>query len=306
MKSVAVFVALLSIVSAGKLRTTSSVISNAPAAAAPAVTCGGVPTYKNSRPANYADARSTKYDTELKKQVPVVFNAGDVIDFECLPGFSTDGSKDGPNTYQVECAEHGYYKPGGVCLESSKCGPVPNITHAMPTGKPGVAPGSVEFACATGYSLDGEKVVAGGMGKNRFFTLNCQSFGAFEKFTGECKPYAFVPTHEVTRVYTQVFEALFTVSCKGSLKKAFAKGEAAPVDSACASMEDATKGDCEALVGTIQSDFEAKAEARQTWQEDHDKDWNNQTIAGDAPGINEEANTFCTELWKLLQQPASE
>merc|ERR1719160_2049470 len=50
------------------------------------VSCGGVPSYKNAKPKNYEDTRPTKYDKETKKHVPVVFNAGDKIEFKCEKG----------------------------------------------------------------------------------------------------------------------------------------------------------------------------------------------------------------------------
>jgi len=299
MRTTLLALVFISLASATQLRKTNNTGSPAPAP----VSCGKVPTYENSRPADYADARPTKYDPDTKKTVDVVFAAGDTIEFECEPGFSTDGSRDGPKTYMVECTDNGYYKTKGVCLKASKCGALPNITNAMPTGKKGVAPNSLEYACAVGYSLDGEKVIAGGMGKNRFFTIQCLDHGVYSKFEGECQAYAFKPTGEVINMYNQVFEALFTVSCKGSLMKAFGKGEDAPVDSACAKFEDAdNKGSCASLVSSIKSDWEAKKSAREEWDKEKDKDWYD-AKSPDRPNINDEAMTFCKELWKLLEMP---
>lgn len=269
--------------------------------------CGGAPTYPNGKPKNYADAQGTFFNTTSKKREPVTFAAGDIVSFQCNPGFTTDGSKDGVNTYDVECMEHGYYKPHGVCMEASKCGKVPNITHAAPTGKS--SGGKVEFGCNQGYSLDGEKVVAGGLGKNRFFELKCVEFsGAYEGFTGECKAYAFVPATESIKIYTQVYEALFVVTCKGSLKTSFGKGKTpSGLDKVCAKFGDSSSG-CQALVTQIKSDFESELKARQehdTAQNASGQEWYDEKDPnGTRPGIKEEAHTFCTELWKLLAMPS--
>merc|ERR1719454_2607392 len=113
--------------------------------------CGALPSYQHARPANYEDARETRYDADQKKTVKVEFAAGAKILFECLPGFTVDASRDGGTTFEVECSELGYFKPSGVCLEASKCGELPNITHALPTGAESQK--GVEFTCAEGYSL---------------------------------------------------------------------------------------------------------------------------------------------------------
>mmetsp|Transcript_131975 Transcript_131975/g.381663 ORF Transcript_131975/g.381663 Transcript_131975/m.381663 type:complete len:188 (+) Transcript_131975:45-608(+) len=185
-------------------------------------------------------------------------------------------------------------------MEASKCGAVPAIPHASPTGK--VVNGKAEFACAQGYSLDGQKVVAGGFGKNRFFTLKCQAFsGSYEEFDGECKPYAFMPASETVRIYNQVSEALFIASCKGTLKVAFSKGETPALANVCSSFEESSAA-CQGLVTQIKADFSAKMEARKSFDEKADKEWHEEKDP-DRPGIGDEAQTFCTELWKLLEMP---
>eukprot|EP00429_Kryptoperidinium_foliaceum_P061904 CAMPEP_0176075336 /NCGR_PEP_ID=MMETSP0120_2-20121206/37654_1 /TAXON_ID=160619 /ORGANISM="Kryptoperidinium foliaceum, Strain CCMP 1326" /LENGTH=306 /DNA_ID=CAMNT_0017409041 /DNA_START=77 /DNA_END=997 /DNA_ORIENTATION=+ len=262
--------------------------------------CGGAPEYENSKPKNFEDARKTFFNPETKKEEPVTFKSGDVIDFKCEAGFTIDGSKDGETTYKVECSEHGYFKPAGVCMKASKCGAVPEIPHAAPTGK--MVSGKAEFACAQGYSLDGQKVLAGGFGKNRFFTLKCQEFsGKYEDFSGECKPYAFVPASETVRIYNQVSEALFIASCKGTLKVAFSKGETPALANVCSSFEESS-GACAGLVSKIKGDFAAKMAERKAFDDKEDKEWHEEKGEG-RPGIGEEAQTFCTELWKLLEMP---
>jgi len=262
------------------------------------IKCPALASYPNAKPKNFADTQKTKYvDGE---RVKVEFAAGDMIPFECEPGYTVDGSKDGGTEFEVECSEQGYYKPGGVCIEASKCGAAPEISNARPTGqKKG---DGLEFACNEGYSLDGENVVPGGLDKNRLFTLKCVEFsGAYEKFEGECKPYQFVSATETARMYNQVFEALFTVSCKGTLKKDFGAGKGPGVDGACGKIEDSgIKGECEGLVTQIKSDFEAKQAARKDFDEGAKKDWFEEKDP-ERPGITDEATTFCTSLWKLLE-----
>jgi len=267
--------------------------------------CGAAPTYPNTRTANFADSKETKY-VSGNGTVKVEFTAGQTIEFECLPGFTTDGSKAGNTTFDVLCSDMGYYKPGGVCLEASLCGSVPTIANAIPTGKD--MKGAVQMGCADGYSLDGEEVVAGGMGENKLFTLKCVEFsGAYEEFTGECKLYGFVGAAESTRMYNQVFEVLFTVSCKGTLKKEFGAGKGPGVDDVCGKLTDADlKGDCAGLVSEIEADFETQKAAREAHDDEAKKEWHEEKDA-DRPGIADEAKDFCTKLWKLLElQPKEE
>mmetsp|Transcript_43093 Transcript_43093/g.119192 ORF Transcript_43093/g.119192 Transcript_43093/m.119192 type:complete len:316 (-) Transcript_43093:77-1024(-) len=263
--------------------------------------CGPLTSFSNAKPKNYKDSRATRYDIKLNATVQVEFRANDTIEFECLPGYTTDGSKSGSTTFEVQCSDLGYYKPSGVCLEASKCGPVPNITHAMPTGKT-TALGAVEFTCAEGYSLDGEKVVAGGLRENQLFKLKCVEFtGDYEKFEGECKPYGFIPAGETTRLYNQVFEALFVVSCKGTLKKAFGAKNGPGVDGACSKFQDiAIHSQCQDFVTKIKADFDREQAAREAHDAAAKREWH-EAHAEDRPDINDEAHDFCVKLWKLLE-----
>jgi len=148
--------------------------------------------------------------------------------------------------------------------------------------------------------LDGEKVVAGGNGANSLFTLKCVEFkNDYEKFTGKCKPYAFVASKESTRMYNEVFEALFVVTCKGKLTTAFGKGKAAPVDAACAKLKaPSASADCKGLVADIKSEFESKKKAlednskKKEWYETDGK-----------PGVGDKSLKFCQDLWKLVEKP---
>lgn len=262
----------------------------------PLDSCGKAPTYDNATPKNYEDAMKTKFNTETKKREEVTFKTSDEIEFKCNAGFTIDGSKDGETTFKAVCSEQGYFKPDGTCIKASKCGSVPEISHATATAKK--IEGAVQFACNPGYSLDGNKVVAGGMGKNQLFTLKCQDFNnEYEKFEGECKAYAFVPSKETTRIYTKVFEALFTVTCKGKLVEAFGKGKAPPVDSACGKLQ-AGSGECAGLVSEIKSAFDAAKEKMKTYKEE--KEWYD---SEDKPGVADDAQKFCEGLYKLVEKP---
>jgi hypothetical protein len=260
--------------------------------------CGKLEEFDNAEPKNYDDAMKTKFNEETKKREPVTFKTGDEIDFKCKMGFTLDGSKDGKTEFKVKCAETGYFKPDGICMKASLCGTPPAIKAA--TATPKAIPGAVQYKCNPGYSLDGEKVVAGGMGKNTLFVLKCVEFsGEYEKFKGECKPYAFMPSKESTQIYTDVFEALFIATCKGKVSDAFGHGKSAPVDSACGKVKSpSASGPCSSLVSEIKSAFDAKKkevkefEKGKEWYEDKGK-----------PSISADAMKFCTSLWALVKEP---
>jgi hypothetical protein len=270
--------------------------------------CGPAPKYEHALPKNAADAKETKY-VSGEGHVEVTFSAGDQVEYKCNHGFSVDGSLDGERTFTANCSELGYFKPGGVCLKSSKCGKVPNISHAMPTGKT-KTDGSVEFVCAHGYSLDGKKAVPGGMGENTLFFLNCIDFsGKYKEFEGECKPAAFLSASKIINMYNGVFNALFVVDCKAKLKNAFGKmqGPPATLDSACGKFEDgALSSECSGLVATMKSEFSTKEQEL----EDHlkkvaeeNKVFNISHPDKDRPSIDGEAGEFCAALWGLLELP---
>lgn len=263
------------------------------------VSCGSIPSYKNAKPKNYEDTKKTKYDSEKKKHVAVVFNAGDKIPFKCEKGYTIDGSKDGDATFDVECKDSGFYKPAEVCLKASPCGELPKIKFAAPTGK--VDGDDVQFECAHGYSLDGEKVVEGGMGKNSIFNIECDAFaGEYKKFEGKCKPYGFVPAGQMIKTYNLVFEALFCASCESTLRKKFG-GDGKPpkgLDKVCANIDDAA---CSGLVSDIKADFEKQAKALKEHKKKSKKDW--MEVDEDKPGIKDQAKKFCKGVWKSIQMP---
>jgi len=259
--------------------------------------CESLPPFPNARAKDYRDGRATAYDTEAKEQVTVTFASGDEIDFECKPGFTLDGSKDGDTEFKVECLEQGHFKPKGTCVKASKCGSLPQIPHAAPTGK--LANHKVEFACQKGYSLDGEEVVQGGHMANQLFNIKCEEFsGEYEEFRGECQSFAFVPAGEMVRMYGQVFGALFGASCEGTLKVAFGKDGEPPagLDTACDQLKCAgSKGKCTGFVADIKADFESKWAAKEEAAKE-DK-------AGllDAPNVDEEAKRFCDDMADTLR-----
>lgn len=115
--------------------------------------CGKLKLPPNARAANFKDGRETFYNEETKKTEPVFFYAGDVIELECVPGFTLDGSKDGPKKFTTECSEAGYYKPSDACREASKCGALPQFDYAHPTGeveKRVGMPNRIHYTCDEG------------------------------------------------------------------------------------------------------------------------------------------------------------
>jgi len=265
----------------------------------PLDSCGKVATYDNAKPKNHADAMETKFDEKTKERVDVTFAKGAKVVFKCVRGFTVDGSKDGKNEFTAECTDMGYFKPDGVCMEASKCGAVPVIAHA--TATPKKVKGAVQFGCNPGYSTDGEKVVAGGMGANQLFTLKCVEFSnEYEKFKGECQPYAFVASKESTRMYNDVFEALFVVTCKGKLTTHFGKGNTAgPFDATCSKVKAAGgNAECQALVTDINKTFKSKQKDVDSFKKD--KEWFD---AKDKPNIDGPAMKFCEDLYGLVKKP---
>lgn len=242
------------------------------------MSCGALKKYENAKPKNYADAKKTKYDKELKKHVDVTFSAGDTIDFECDMGYTTDGAKGGPTEFVVTCEDLGYFTTDSVCVKESKCGGLPQIKNAVPTGKttPDKKGEKVQYTCNDGYSLDGEKRVPGRTSQ-WLFEVQCSSWsGEYEGFEGKCQPFAFKPTGEVLGLYNEVFEVLFKVDCKGQLTVAKKKHDEPPpgLDDLCSKLEDKA-GDCGNLVGEIKAEFGKEPEEF-------------------------EAEGFCTKMWDLL------
>lgn len=266
--------------------------------------CGKLPTYENSKPANFKDSMATKFNEKTKKREDVLFKKGDVVDFQCLKGFTTDGSNDAAkNGYKATCSASGYFTTDGVCVKASKCGAVPTIANAVVTAdaaKVGdtVIAGAVQFSCSPGYSLDGEKVVAGGNGKNRLFHVKCIEFsGEYEAFAGKCQPYAFVASDESNRIYGDVFEALFTVTCKGKLTKAFGAGKAPEFDATCTKLQaKSTKTKCDDLVKDIKSTFATKKSELE--KHSADKEWFD---TKGKPGVDAESMKFCKDLYALVK-----
>lgn len=268
--------------------------------------CGALTSFPNAKPKDYRNARKTKYDTAKKKQVDVTFAAGDTVEFECEKGFTVDGALDGDTVFDVDCLDKGYYEPKGTCLKASKCGSLPEISHAAPTGKTKTG-GKVEFACMKGFSLDGEKVVEGGEGHNSHFDLKCIEFkGEYEEFRGECSSYMFMPAHEVTAMYNQVFEALFEASCKSTLKKDFGKSGEPPagLDSACAKIKIGDSSKCDDLVKQIKDDFKTKKGELDSHNDEEKEDWFEEK--SDAPNVNDEAHKFCSDLFEVLRVQTDE
>ena len=182
------------------------------------LSCGALKYPPHAKAKNYADSVETRYSKESKKHEPVLFYAGDKVPLKCEPGFTLTGAKDGPVEFETECSESGYYKPSAACMEASKCGELPLFPNAHPTGeveKRVGMPVRMEYTCDEGFSLDGEKVVKGGLGKNQLFTVDCEATGMFsyeDKLNKGCQPYSFVGSTEIIQTYNAVFKVLWEVS----------------------------------------------------------------------------------------------
>jgi len=262
------------------------------------ISCGALTEQPDAKPANYKDARKTKYDKKTKKMVKVTFSAGDSIEFKCKRGFTVDGAKGGDTKFDVECTEAGYYKPAKTCIEVSKCVDPPTFPHAHVSKMEG---GKLEYSCDDGFSLDGEKVVVGGSGKNSLFGITCQEeAGIWTKWEGECQPFAFMAASKVIGIYNSVFGALFHHSCKNTIINEFGKlhGPNPGLDKVCSKLPK-KEGDCSPLVDKIKSDFEKMEKKRKEYEKDQGKDWYEKDP--NAPGIVDEADKFCDKLWGLIE-----
>lgn len=240
------------------------------------MSCGALKSYENAKPKDFANQKKTKYVNG--KHVAVTFSAGDTIDFECNMGYTTDGAKGGPTEFVVKCEDLGYYTTEATCVKESKCGSLPQIKNAMPTGKTTADKKGekAQYSCNPGYSLDGEKRVPGRTSQ-WLFEVQCSSWsGEFEGFDGKCQPFAFKPTGEVLGMYNEVFEVLFKVDCKGQLTVAKKKHDKPPpgLDELCSKLEDKA-GDCGNLVGEIKAEFDKEPEEF-------------------------EAEAFCKKMWELV------
>jgi hypothetical protein len=264
------------------------------------VECGSVPSYDNAKPKNYEDTKKTKYDSKTKKHVPVVFKAGDVIPFKCAKGFTTDGSKDGDDTFEAKCTDSGFYEVEKHCVKASACGELPSVKFGGPTGK--VDGDKVQFKCNHGYSTDGEKVVEGGMGKNLYFDIECDAFaGEYKESKVKCQPYGFVPAGQIIKAYNSVFEALFTASCEGTLRRKFGGNQKPPktLGKLCDKVDDSS---CSGLVSDIKADFKKQAKKLKEYKKKSKDDW--MTDDGE-PGIKDQAKKFCEGVWKAIGMPDS-
>mmetsp|Transcript_49909 Transcript_49909/g.108977 ORF Transcript_49909/g.108977 Transcript_49909/m.108977 type:complete len:305 (+) Transcript_49909:50-964(+) len=185
--------------------------------------------------------------------------AGDVVEFRCEQGYTTDGSNDKTkDIFDVECKDMGYYEAKGSCVKASKCGQVPEIQNARPTGE--TDGDSVEYACVDGFSLDAEEPVPGGLDKNRVFFVECQSTGVYEKFTGKCQAYKFVSGAETQRVYNTLVKALYKVECENTLAHAKKDLDEFPagLDSVCSKVENSAA--CESEVADLKTEFDKDKE----------------------------------------------
>jgi len=268
--------------------------------------CGTLKLPPHAKAAKYADGVATRYSKETKKHEPVMYYASDSVELKCEPGFTLTGAKDGPVKFETVCSDAGYYKPSAACTEASKCGELPAFANSHPTGeveKRVGMPVRYQYTCDSGFSLDGEKVVEGGLGKNQLFSVDCEATGMFgydkEKLEGEtCKPYSFVGSTEIIQTYNAVFKVLWEVECKNTMT---GHDELpAPMESVCAenfSDKPAALAECKSLVAGAKTDIIAKnKEANETIKE---------TDSLESSGFKERdasAKEFCKKLSELHWQ----
>jgi len=266
-------------------------------------TCGAMPTYPNSRPS------MSKGNKMGESTVPFAFMAEDKVKYECKRDTNTDGSKDGPMDFDVECKD-GYWAPSKRgCVEKSECGPLPCLRKAHITGKTKGTKKNpiVEMVCDIGYSLDGEKVIQGGEMKNALLNVECDFAGQWmaavnhEGKKGKtCEPFAFVPASGMIKMYNKVFEVLFVSSCNKELAIWAQNKEQVPPKlddgTVCSDfVADDKEGDCKSLVSDLKTLFEEA--------EGHD---DNEGEDGEK-GASFDASGFCKDMWDLLkmEEPAA-
>jgi len=110
------------------------------------------------------------------------YEYGDVLLFECDPGYTTTGKLDGPTTFEVQCR-----KDGTFTEEHDNCLPIhcniPEVAHSIPSSgyEPVLFSTVVLYSCMDGY-------VAQGMAMAQFAGV-CGAKGQLE-FSGasECTP----------------------------------------------------------------------------------------------------------------------
>lgn len=252
-------------------------------------TCGKLKDFPNSKPDISVDTTARAYLT------------GDKVKYVCDRDHTIDGSKDGAKDFMVDCAEQNYYVPERKgCVGASECGSMPCVRKAHITGKvEGTSKNpKVELVCDDGYSLDGEKVVAGGNLNNAHLYLECTFAGTWSvptNYLGKkgkaCEPFAFVPASGMIKMYNKVFEVLFIASCNTELTKwAEMKEEVPPKlkdGTVCGEyVADDKEGDCKGLVTDLK------------------------TLFKDAKGADNDgfdAKGFCKDMWDLLkmEEPAA-
>jgi len=271
--------------------------------------CGTLPKYGNAKPQNFADQMATFFNKVTKKREPKLYKTGDTVTFECLKGFTLDGSMTGNKTFATVCkgTDVPYFAPSGVCIKASKCGAVPMVKDAIVTTTK--VKGGFEFACNPGYSLDGEKVVAGGTQKNVLFTIKCIEFSSkYEVFKGKCQSYKFMAAGPAIAMTTNVFEALFTVNCKGRMVDSFGKFTSGNVTTAptvdCTKITTAGAKvggkSCAQLVTAITTVFTSKKTAYLAAKDSPNREWFDKSTTD--PNVETESMTFCKNMWALTQK----
>jgi hypothetical protein len=110
---------------------------------------------------------------------------GDEVEYECVSGFTFDGTKTGETKFKTKCEEHGVLSKPKECYPKV-CGiPLPkDVKYASLKDEGKVRyPMSTEVFCSDGYSVDGDP-----MG-NKTFVVRCLASGEFDKYDpNQCHP----------------------------------------------------------------------------------------------------------------------
>eukprot|EP00933_Yihiella_yeosuensis_P051022 TRINITY_DN4884_c0_g3_i4.p1 TRINITY_DN4884_c0_g3~~TRINITY_DN4884_c0_g3_i4.p1 ORF type:complete len:299 (-),score=93.04 TRINITY_DN4884_c0_g3_i4:166-1062(-) len=254
------------------------------------ITCGKMIVLENAETKLYADSQKT------------TANPGDKVAFKCNVGFTIDGTAEAKDEFEVVCGSAGFYEPKGACLKAPKCGKVPAILHAKPTGKIVVRKDNIQYACSKGYSLDGKQV--GAAQSNNHFEVVCNTVTEeYEKVTQECKAYAYMPAAEAYKAYMILFETLFKNDCAGKIKTAFSKQKEhdtwGDICKKAAPQGGTVADDCKGLVDQLKTDFGEKLAARKAYYDEYGGEGE-----GNPPNLNDEAKKFCKDLWGVIKVDA--
>jgi len=78
----------------------------------------------------------------------------DVIEYQCLTGYSTDGQHDGPRDFTITCQDSGSFSLLSACIPID-CGQPSQVEHATVSGEAVSFPNDAEYLCEEGYTTTG-------------------------------------------------------------------------------------------------------------------------------------------------------